>query len=100
MDRLRRQGRQRLRESPLTGLHDGIAGEPTNHPEASDHRAPHAALRALTPGQQRAVRLLRLEEMSLNEAETASGTSIASLKVTLHRALKSLRKILSDRSQT
>jgi RNA polymerase sigma-70 factor (ECF subfamily) len=37
--------------------------------------------------------------MSLKEASTASGMSIASLKVNAHRAVKSLRKILGDRSE-
>ncbi len=100
VDRLRRQGRRRLRESALTEQHEAIAANPAIHPDSSDHRVLHTALAELTPGQQRAVRLLKLEEMSLKEAESASGMSIASLKVTLHRALKSLRKLLSDRSQT
>ncbi|WP_349538530.1 sigma factor-like helix-turn-helix DNA-binding protein [Bradyrhizobium sp. AS23.2] len=51
------------------------------------------------PMQRKAVRLLRLNEMSLKEASTASGMSIASLKVNVHRAVKSLRKILGDRSE-
>jgi RNA polymerase sigma-70 factor (ECF subfamily) len=37
--------------------------------------------------------MLKLEEMSLREAASASGTSIAALKVATHRGLKSLRKI-------
>jgi len=44
--------------------------------------------------------MLKLREMSLKEAATASGTSIASLKVATHRALISLRKMLTNRSDT
>ena len=43
--------------------------------------------------------MLKLKEMSLKEAAAASGMSITSLKVNTHRALKSLRKILVDRSE-
>jgi len=50
--------------------------------------------------QQQAIRLLKLKEMSLKEAATASGMSITSLKVAPHRALASLRKVLADRSDT
>ncbi len=42
--------------------------------------------------------LLKLNEMSLKEASTAYGTSIASVKINVHRAAKTLRKILGDRS--
>jgi DNA-directed RNA polymerase specialized sigma24 family protein len=41
-----------------------------------------------------AVRLLKLQEMSLHEAAQTSGKSISALKVAVHRAIKSLRKRL------
>ncbi|MGT2467815.1 hypothetical protein ACVOMV_27650 (plasmid) [Mesorhizobium atlanticum] len=50
--------------------------------------------------QRQAIRLLKLREMSLKEVATASGMSIASLKVATHRVLMSLRKMLTDRSDT
>ncbi|MFX8891469.1 sigma factor-like helix-turn-helix DNA-binding protein, partial [Acinetobacter baumannii] len=53
----------------------------------------------LPPMQRKAVQLLKLKEMSLKEASTESGMSIAALKVNVHRAVKSLRKILGDRSE-
>jgi DNA-directed RNA polymerase specialized sigma24 family protein len=36
-------------------------------------------------------------EMSLQEAATASGMSVAALKTVTHRALKSLRKLIEKR---
>jgi len=39
--------------------------------------------------------LLKLREMSLKEAAEATGISVTALKVATHRALNSLRKILS-----
>jgi RNA polymerase sigma-70 factor (ECF subfamily) len=46
---------------------------------------------ALSPGQKEALELVKLREMSLAEASAASGQSVASLKVNIHRALKKLR---------
>jgi RNA polymerase sigma-70 factor (ECF subfamily) len=43
------------------------------------------------------VELLRIKEMSLKEAAGASGMSTAALKVSMHRATKSLRAILTRR---
>lgn len=58
-----------------------------------------AAIAGLPEGQKEAVRLLKLQEMSLNEASRASGRSIASLKVNMHRALKALRARISGQSR-
>jgi RNA polymerase sigma factor (sigma-70 family) len=58
-----------------------------------------AALANLPPGQQQAIRLLKLQEMSLKEAATATGLSVAALKGATHRALKNLRKMLSRRRE-
>jgi RNA polymerase sigma-70 factor (ECF subfamily) len=56
------------------------------------------AIDSLPQSQRQAITLLKLKEMSLKEAEAASGISIAALKVATHRGVKSLRKILGDRS--
>ena len=53
-----------------------------------------AALETLSPGQRAAVRLLKIEELSLNEAARASGQSVPALKSLLHRAMLSLRASL------
>jgi RNA polymerase sigma-70 factor (ECF subfamily) len=42
-------------------------------------------------GQRQAVELLKLKELSLKEASKVSGMTVASLKVSMHRALKILR---------
>ena len=99
IDRLRKQGRKRAREVPLSPEHEDISGPDANLEEGPDRRELESAIGALPPAQQRAVRLLRLKELSVKEAAAASGMSIASLKVNAHRALKSLRKKLVDRNQ-
>ena len=53
------------------------------------------AIERLPPGQRDAVRLLKLQEMSLQQAAAASGISVAALKVAMHRAIKNLRKMLT-----
>jgi RNA polymerase sigma-70 factor (ECF subfamily) len=99
VDRLRHQGRVKSRETPLTAVHETFPGHQTNVDAGiSDRRTLEGAVEKLPPGQRQAIRLLKLEEMSLKEAAAASGTSIASLKVATHRALRNLRKMLSNRS--
>ncbi len=50
-----------------------------------------SALRDLSPLQREAVEHLALRELSLQEASVATGRTTGSLKVSLHRALKTLR---------
>jgi RNA polymerase sigma factor (sigma-70 family) len=99
IDRLRRQGRRRDRETPLMPEHETFSEPQANLEERPDRRDLEKAVDELPPMQRKAVQLLKLKEMSLREASTASGMSIASLKVNVHRAVKSLRKILGDRSE-
>lgn len=96
IDRLRRQGRTTARETPLTEEHETFSGPATNCEErASDARALHQAIERLPQGQRDAIMLLKLQEMSLQEAAAASGLSVAALKVATHRALKNLRKMFT-----
>jgi RNA polymerase sigma-70 factor, ECF subfamily len=96
IDRLRRQGRLRSRETALTPEHETFLADQANLCEkASDRRDLQGAVEKLPAGQRQAIRLLKLEERSLKEAAAMSGMTVASLKVATHRALKSLRKILA-----
>jgi RNA polymerase sigma factor (sigma-70 family) len=99
IDRLRRQGRTRDREMPLTAEHETFCEPAANLEERPDERELEGMVNNLPPAQQNAVRLLKLKELSLKEAAAVSGMSITSLKVNTHRALKSLRKMLLDRSE-
>jgi len=99
IDRLRRQGRTRNREIPLTSEHETFCEPAANLEERADGRELEGMVSHLPPAQQKAVRLLKLRELSLKEAAAVSGMSITSLKVNTHRALKSLRKMLFDRSE-
>lgn len=95
-DRLRRQGRSKARETPRTEEHETFSVSEANCEErASDDRALREAIERLPQGQRDAIRLLKLQEMSLKEAAAASGLSVAALKVATHRALKNLRKMFA-----
>ncbi len=99
IDRLRRQGRVRAQETPLTTEHETFSEARANQEESTGRRELEGAIDNLPPRQRQAIRLLKLKEMSLKEAAVASGMSITSLKVNTHRAMKSLRKMLGDRSE-
>jgi RNA polymerase sigma factor (sigma-70 family) len=97
VDGLRRRGRAGARETPLDAEHETFAAPAANyHEAASDARALREAVDCLPTGQREAVRLLKLREMSLKEAAAASGMTVPALKVAMHRALKSLRKMLGN----
>lgn len=95
IDRLRRETRRRAREVALSVKHETFSGDVANLGETNlDEAALGAAIDQLAPEQRQAIKMLKLNEMSLKEAAEASGRSIAALKVATHRAVKSLRRIL------
>ncbi len=55
-----------------------------------------AALRQLPPKQRDAVRLLKVEGLSLEAAAAESGTTIGAMKVRAHRAYRALRGLLQN----
>jgi RNA polymerase sigma-70 factor (ECF subfamily) len=95
-DRLRRIGRRRkLQEAVLAS---DSASEPARWQDQSvlDGRALDAAIADLTPEQAQAIRLLKLEELSLGEASAQTAQTAGALKAATHRALKALRDRLFD----
>lgn len=94
-DRQRRRHRHARRETPLGPEHETFSAPPANHDEATDHARLHQAVTHLTPAEQQAVRLLKLEELSLAQAATRTGLSTTALKVACHRALRRLRTLLN-----
>jgi RNA polymerase sigma-70 factor (ECF subfamily) len=100
VDRLRRQGRTRQHETPLEPEHETFAGNAANYvEESSDAAALREAVMQLPAAQREAIRLLKLQELSLREASAASGMTIAALKVATHRGLKALRKLITRKSE-
>ena len=78
-----------------------IAYETYADPSANKEIAAHEnsavlgeAIAGLPPGQRQAVELLKLKELSLSEASAASGQTVGALKVSLHRAMRALQRIV------
>jgi RNA polymerase sigma-70 factor, ECF subfamily len=95
VDRLRRESRRRARETTLEAARETFAMPAANLPEETmDGRALRAAVERLPPGQRQAIKLLKLQELSLSEAAVASGMSVSALKAATHRAVRSLRRLL------
>lgn len=101
IDSLRRRGRRHAQEVELGDEIEALVGggdDPaTFATRVVDIREVRAAVAELPRRQREAVELLRLQEMSLEEASRASGQTTGSLKVALHRAMRSLRGILEGR---
>ena len=98
-DAARRYTRRAAHEVQVESLPVTFSDEGTNL-DRGEYRDPEAlrqAIMALSPRQRDAVEMLRLREMSLKEAAAASGTSISALKVSVHRAVASLRKALANK---
>lgn len=99
VDQLRRQGRSARHETPLMPEHETFASADANYAEeGADASTLRAAVERLSSGQREAIKLMKLQEMSLLQAAAASGMSIAALKVATHRGMKSLRKLLRHQS--
>jgi RNA polymerase sigma factor (sigma-70 family) len=97
IDRLRVVLRNRSREITFTEEHETFS-EPAQNltDDRPDAEAVRAAIARLPPGQQQAIRLLKLEEKSLKEASLQTGQSVVSLKVATHRAVRSLKRLLAE----
>jgi RNA polymerase sigma-70 factor (ECF subfamily) len=95
IDRLRRRGRGAGREAPLDDHADTLAA-PAG--ETGEDRIAGRQLRDavadLPESQRTALRLAKLEDLTLAEAAERSGLSVGALKVATHRALKTLRRRL------
>jgi RNA polymerase sigma-70 factor (ECF subfamily) len=90
LDRGRRLGRAGARETVLDdALELGAEGNAEERMAASQLRD---AVAELSPAQRIALRLTKIEQLSLQEASARSGMSVGALKVATHRALHALRK--------
>jgi RNA polymerase sigma-70 factor (ECF subfamily) len=97
IDFMRRQKRhasgQALTDEMADGIPDETAGEALIRYDVVD--ALQKAIRQLPAGQRSAIELLKLKEMSLQEAAAASGMSVGALKASVHRAVRTLRLSLT-----
>jgi RNA polymerase sigma-70 factor (ECF subfamily) len=98
IDMLRSKVRRTRFEAPDNADHAATVADraPSAETTLVSQASVAEALASLSPIQRETVRLLKIEELSLREASTASGMSIQALKSSLHRAMLSLRDMLKD----
>ncbi|WP_200911799.1 sigma-70 family RNA polymerase sigma factor [Mesorhizobium sp. 1M-11] len=96
-DAVRRHARRAAHEQIVEQVPETLL-DPGANMSTDVYRDPEALRRAIDglPNQQRrAMELLKLREMSLKEAAAVSGTSVGALKIAVHRAMGTLREVLS-----
>lgn len=96
-DRVRSRARRHAREMALAPEHETLGEDTANAGSGLDDALLHAAIDSLPPGQRQALELMKLKEMSLQEASAQTGLSVTALKVATHRGLKQLRRLLGER---
>jgi RNA polymerase sigma-70 factor (ECF subfamily) len=94
----RRHRRRRPESLSCDGTLPEVEAEPRTDLEQSPQKALLELLRALPSSQQEALVLLKVQGLSLAEVASLYGTSIASIKMRVHRAYLSLRAKLPARS--
>lgn len=81
---------------------DGVEiGETDPDYEASDAKRDVAALLGQLPEKQRtAIQLVKLEEKSVRDAATETGLSESDIKISIHRGLKTLMRLMAGEGAT
>lgn len=97
-DAMRRRAKRSAREVTDERLIETFLDHDANILMSSygDPEALRQAIHHLPHGQRKAVESLKLRELSLKEASVVTGMSIGALKVAMHRAMKTLRSVLSN----
>ena len=100
VDSARRYARTQAHGVIVDDLDVTFSREPTNPlmDGYGDPQALRTAIEALPPGQRAAIEMVKLQDMSLKDAAAASGSTVGALKVATHRAMASLRRILTKDS--
>ncbi len=92
IDMTRKRGRIGRREVYNEVAYETFADPGAKEPlDADASRALARMTEGLAAGQKEAIELVKIREMTLAQASIASGQSIASLKVNIHRAMKKMR---------
>jgi RNA polymerase sigma-70 factor (ECF subfamily) len=81
---------------------DGVdVGDADPHYEASDAKRDVTALLGKLPEKQRrAIQLVKLEEKSVREAAEQTGLSESDIKISIHRGLKTLMRLMGQEQTT
>lgn len=96
IDHLRRVKRR----GPHASIDDVDPGADDPQIDASDARRDVAALLSqLPPKQRQAIRLVKLEEKSVREAANQTGLSESDIKISIHRGMKTLMRLMAGEAQ-
>jgi RNA polymerase sigma-70 factor (ECF subfamily) len=98
VDRARRFARTTAKEILVNDWVEIDAADPsTSYVEQySDPEALREAISRLSPRHRKAIELFKLRELTAKEAATVAGTTPGALRVSVHRAINSLRASLRD----
>jgi RNA polymerase sigma-70 factor (ECF subfamily) len=84
--------------APLDGVE---VGQPDPEYEASDAKRDVATLLDKLPDKQRtAIRMVKLEDRSVKETAAATGLSESDIKISIHRGLKTLMRLMGQEQPT
>jgi RNA polymerase sigma-70 factor, ECF subfamily len=89
-----RHSRKRGHELPIEDFEHALT---TQHHEAGDPTRDIARLLANLPDKQRtAIELVKIKDMSINEACIATGWTASDIKISIHRGLKTLMALVGE----
>lgn len=99
-DAARRVSSRSAHETTVEFMPETFAGDDTKNDQdtSDDQEAIRMALSGLPEGQRQAIELMKIQGLSLQEASAQTGKSVASLKVTVHRAIKAMRQALERKT--
>lgn len=99
-DAARRLSSRASHETTVETMPETFSGDDTKSAQdtSDDQEALQLALSSLPEGQRRAIELMKLQGLSLQEASDRTGKSVASLKVTVHRAVRAMRGTLERKT--
>lgn len=99
-DAARRASSRSAYETTVETMPETFAGDDAKNEQdtSDDQEAIRVALSGLPEGQRQAIELMKIQGLSLQEASAHTGKSVASLKVTVHRAIKAMRQALERKT--
>ncbi len=101
IDAARRRTARNANETTVDIMPETFSGDDAKNEQeiSDDQEAIRRALAQLPDGQRQAVELMKVQGLSLLEASAVTGKSVASLKVSVHRGLKTMREVLKRETQ-
>lgn len=97
-DHFRRRGRRGKLSQEMAQMAETFSAGPTNRTseEVIDAMSMDRALTELSATERRAFTLVRLRGLSLAEAARSSGSTVAAMKIAVHRAARKLQSLFED----